>query len=86
MEVKYFVDWVSHNGDSDAWNFKQTKKFDDIDTAKKEFHNVLGTYIEYGKLDFVTAVLYDSYGRMIMSECWDVRPAPEPGPEPNEGE
>lgn len=82
METKYFVDWCSHNGETAAWNFKQTKMFDDISSAKKEFHNVLATYIEYGKLDFVTAVLYDSYGRMIMSECWDVRVAPEP----NEGE
>lgn len=84
METKYFVDWCSHNKESDAWNYKQTKMFDSIDTAKKEFHNILATYIEYGKLDFVTAVLYDCYGRMVMSECWDVRVAPEP-PE-SEGE
>jgi hypothetical protein len=82
MEIKYFVDWVSHNSDTQGWNFKQTKMFDDLSAAKKEFHNVLGTYIAYGKLDLLTAVLYDSYGRMIMSECWDVRVAPEP-PEPS---
>lgn len=80
METKYFVDWLSHNGEAEAWNFKQTKMFNNITDAKKEFHNVLGTYIGYGKLDFFTAVLYDSYGRMIMSECWDNRPAPEPEP------
>ena len=78
METMYFVDWVSHNSDSKSWNYKQTKMFADLSAAKKEFHNVLGTYIAYGKLDFLTAVLYDSYGRMIMSECWDIRVAPEP--------
>ena len=83
MEIMYFVDWCSHNSKTNSWNYKQTKIFSDISAVKKEFHNILATYIEYGDLDFVTAVLYDSYGRMIMSECWDIRVAPEP-PEPNE--
>ena len=83
METKYYVDWTSHNSETKAWNFKQTKMFDNLSDAKKEFFAVLGQYIEYGKLDFFTAVLYDSYGRMIDSECWDIRVAPEPTPEPN---
>lgn len=80
METKYFVDWISHNSEADAWNYKQTKIFSDLSSAKKEFFNALGTYIAYGKLDFFTAVLYDNFGRMIDSECWDVRVAPEPEP------
>lgn len=81
METKYFVDWLSHNSDTDAWNFKQAKMFNNLTDAKKEFFAVLGQYIAYGKLDLFTAVLYDNYGRMIDSECWDIRVAPEPDAE-----
>lgn len=78
METKYIVDWTSHNGDTGAWNFKQAKQFDNLSDAKKEYHNTLGTYIGYGKLDYVCVVLWDNYGNMIMSEYWDVRPQPTP--------
>lgn len=78
MEKKYYVDWTSHNSETGAWNYKQTKQFDDLSAAKKEFFNALGTYIAYGKLDFFMAILYDSYGNKIDSEFWDVRVEPEP--------
>ena len=81
METKYFVDFCTHNGETDGWNFKQTEKFDDLDSAKKAYHGKLNTYIQYGKLDFVMVILYDSYGNKKMSEYWDIRVAPEPEPE-----
>ena len=84
METMYYVDFTTHNGKSGGWNFKQTKQFSDLSTARKEFHNVLSTYIQYGDLDFVCAVLWDMYGNMKDSEYWQ-KPV-EPEPEPNEGE
>lgn len=80
MGTKYIVDWTSHNGKTDAWNYKQAKQFDDLNTAKKEFHNILSTYIQYGDLDHVCAIIWDSYGNKIVSEYWS-KPAPEPEPE-----
>ena len=79
---KFFVEFNTHNEESDAWNYKQTKMFVDYDSARKEFYNVLATYIQYGKLDHVCAVLFDSYGNMLDHSYWD---APvEPTPEQNE--
>ena len=81
--IKYFVEFNTHNEMSDAWNYKQTKMFDDFDAARKEFHNIMATYIEYGNLDHVSTVLFDSFGNMLDHEYWD---KPQPEPEPNEGE
>ena len=47
MGRKFFVEFNTHNGETDAWNYKQTKMFDDYDTARKEFYNCLATYIQF---------------------------------------
>lgn len=70
METMYIVDWTSHNAKTGSWNFKQAKQFSDLDAAKKEFHNILATYIEYGDLDHVCAIIWDCYGNKVMSEYW----------------
>ena len=75
---QFFVDFNTHNGDSDSWNFKQTKRFEDYDSARKEYYSALSQYIQYGKLDHVGVVLYDSFGNMLDNAYWD---KPE---EPNE--
>jgi len=69
--MEYFVERLLHNGEKDAWDYKATKKFDDIDSAKKEFHNVLSTYINYGTLDFVSVILVDKYMNVIDKEYWE---------------
>ena len=71
---KFFVEFNTHNKDKDTWNYKQTKMFDDYDSAKKEYHSQLSTYIQYGTLDHVSVVLFDSFGNMLNTEYWD---APE---------
>lgn len=68
---KFFVEWNSHNSETGSWNYKQTTKFDDYDTAFKEFCNVLATYINYGNLDHVAAILFDSFGNTIDHRSWD---------------
>lgn len=69
-ETKYFVDFATHNAKSGGWNYKQTKMFTDLSSAKKEFHNVLSTYIQYGDLDHVVAIIWDMYGNKVDSEFW----------------
>lgn len=81
VERKFFVEFNTHNSETDAWNFKQTKKFDDYDTARKEFYNIMSTYIQYGKLDHVCAVLFDSFGNMLDASYWDAPVEPEPNEE-----
>lgn len=44
----------------------------------KDYHGKLNTYIQYGKLDYVMVILYDSYGNRIMSEYWQKPVEPEP--------
>ena len=75
---QFFVEFNTHNAKTDAWNFKQTKKFTDYDSAKKEFFTALSTYIQYGDLDHVSVVLFDSFGNMLNHEYWD---KPEEGEE-----
>lgn len=67
---RYFVEFVPHNADKDAWNYKQTKIFATLDKARKEYHNILSTYINYGALDLVTVYLMDSH-KAIKSETWE---------------
>lgn len=69
--IKYFVEFNTHNEESDAWNYKQTKMFNDYDSAFKEFCNILATYINYGKLDHVGVVLFDSFGNVKDHRYWD---------------
>ena len=45
---QYFVEFNTHNEKTDAWNFKQTKKFTDYDEAFKEYCGIFNTYINYG--------------------------------------
>ena len=71
MERQFFVEFNTHNKKTDAWNYKQTKKFEDYDSAKKEYHNLLSTYIQYGDLDHVCVILFDSFGNMLNHEYWD---------------
>ena len=84
VERKFFVEFNTHNAKTDAWNYKQTKAFADYDTARKEFYNVLATYIQYGDLDHVSAILFDSYGNMLDHSYWEA-PAPESTPEEQGG-
>lgn len=32
---QYFVEFNTHNAKTDAWNYKQTKKFESYDEARK---------------------------------------------------
>ena len=55
--------------------------FATYDEAFKEYSNVFATYINYGKLDHVGAILFDSFSNPLDHRAWDL---PEPEPEPNE--
>lgn len=81
MDTIYFVDFATHNYETDGWNFKQTKKFASLSEAKKEFHTILSTYIEYGKLDHVVAIIWDCYGNVVEREYWHKDITPEPNVE-----
>ena len=76
MKTMYFVEICQHNGKTDAWNYKQTKAFDDISEARKEFHNQLSTYINYGDLDHVGVILWDSYTNVLAREYWQKEQVP----------
>lgn len=82
MNTIYLVEICQHNAETGFWNYKQTKVFENLEDAKKEFHSILGTFICYGNLDHVAAIIWDCYGNKITSEYWHkAEPAPEPEPE-----
>lgn len=70
MENKYFVVRVLHNGAKDTVDLAKPSMFDDFDSAKKELHDIMSTYINYGDLDSVCVLLFDGNGRTIMSDSW----------------
>ena len=74
---QYFVEFNTHNAKTDAWNYKQTKKFESYDEARKEFYNILATYIQYGDLDHVGVILFDSFANPLLHEYWDAPVEPE---------
>lgn len=73
--MKYFVNRILHNEETDGFDYQRPASFDNLDSAKKEFHNVLSTYINYGKLNKVSAILFDDYNNIYMKEVWE-KPAP----------
>lgn len=78
--MKYFVNYVLHNAETDGYAYQKPTAFDDLDSAKKEFHNALSTYINYGKLDRVSVMLFDDYNNIYMKEYWEKPVPPEPVP------
>ena len=82
MATVYFVSWYIHNKDNDGWAFKVVGKYNDLDSAKKQYHTELSNYINSAAYDNVAVLLTDSYSNTIMHEWWSNYVAPEP--EPNE--
>ena len=68
---KFFVEFNTHNAKTGGWNYKQTKIYDSEDSARKDFHNVMATYIQYGDLDHVGAIMFDSNSNVLDKEFWD---------------
>jgi len=59
---------------------------DTYDAAKQGYHAYLGAY-GYGQhadTDFVSAMISDTTGTILMSEQWEKKVEPEPTPEPTE--
>lgn len=77
---RFFVEFNTHNAKTGGWNYKQTKIFDSESTARKEFYNVMSTYIEYGDVDHVGAIMFDSFCNVLDHDYWD-KPEPEPSEE-----
>lgn len=86
MTNKFYVERRLHNGETDATDYAKPIQKDTLDEAKKEAHNILATYINYGKLDCVAVMVYDNVNNVLMSEVWQkpVEPQPEPTPEVTE--
>ncbi len=82
METIYFVSWYIHNKEENVWNGTIVDQYTDYSAAKKAYHTQLSMYIDDPKFDCVSVILTDNYGATRMSECWDIRVAPQP-PEEN---
>ena len=67
----YYVERRLHNGETQATDYAKPVAKATLSEAKKEFHNVLATYIGYGKLDKVSVLLYDDDNNIYASEVWN---------------
>lgn len=73
MNNAYFVWAKTHNYETNGWGlFTDPKRFDDLDLARKEYHDKLKTYIDYGKLDLVNVTVTDAFGNIVdnLNETW----------------
>lgn len=85
-EMKYFLHQIKHT--NDAYDKGIVVK-DTFEAAKQSYHAYLGAYA-YGQqpdTDFVSVMISDSNGTVLMAENWIkyVEPEPEPTPEVVEG-
>lgn len=73
----YLVVYLIHNGQSNAWDYKITGRFDDLGLAKKEYFSKLSQFVGGDVYDNVAVMLLDSFGNKIDSEWWtSIEPEP----------
>lgn len=84
MEMTYFVTDYLFNGDNKGWSYKIELKTNDLETAKRKYHELLAMYIGKAPFTHVCVVLEDMYGNQLYRENWDKAVEPEPQPEPEE--
>lgn len=82
--MKYYVFRILHNGETGAEDYQKPDCFDNLDSAKKKFHEYLNTFIAYGKLDRIAVVILDSFGNTIKLETWSKPVEEEPETEVTE--
>ena len=78
--AKYFFHDIRGGNDTIARKGIEVKET--FDAAKQSYHAYLGAYA-YGhdaNTDFVHAMITDSNGAVLMSECWNAPVEPEPEP------
>lgn len=73
----YMVETCTHNYETGAYNYKLTKTYTKYDDADKEFCNIFATYINYGKLDKVSAIIWDEDGNTLQKKTWKKSDDPE---------
>lgn len=76
--IKYYVMRFLHNEETGAEDYQKPDCFNDLDSAKKKFHEYLSTFIGYGKLDRVAVTITDSLGNQMARELWSKAVEPEP--------
>ena len=69
MEDKFYMHRIKHTGETFDKGIEVKDTFDD---AKQSYHAYLGAYA-YGhdaNTDFVSCMITDSYGSILMAETW----------------
>lgn len=70
MELMYFVAYVRHNKNTGGVAYKTELGTTNQTEAEKKFYSLLGEYIGGADFDFVSVIMYDSYGNMLDSKYW----------------
>lgn len=68
MKTLYLVAYTRHNAKTGGDAYKVEFASESLNEAKKKYHALLGTFIDSEDFDFVSVILYDSYGNKIMAE------------------
>ena len=76
METKYFVARAFRYKESGNWEYNLVGMYADLSAAKQAFHNTMAAIIKPSN-DHAMAIIYDSYGNLIMSDYDNTYVAPE---------
>lgn len=77
--MKYYVERRLHNAETDGYDYQRPTKFDTLDEAQKEAAKIMSTYINYGKLDRVSVLIYDDMNNVFpIPTVWEKPIEPEP--------
>lgn len=71
MENTYFVSYKLFNAQTDGWAYKFELKTNDIDAAKRKYHELLATYIGKAPYAHVSIALTDGDDNILYHESWD---------------
>ena len=67
----YFVSWYLHNAQNDGWAYKVENKYTSLDAAQKAYFGLCQQYIGGEVYNYVTVVLSNALGSVLMSYHWE---------------
>ena len=78
MENTYFVTYKLFNGETNGWAYKFELKTNDLEQAKRKYHELLSTYIDKYPYTHISIALTDAFDNVLMKEYWQKEiPQPE---------
>lgn len=75
--MRFYVTAIQHNKEAQAENRSIPFAFDDLNSARQKFHEILSNDMKNPTLDWSVAFIFNSEGALITSEKWERPVEPE---------